>query len=213
MAKLKKKELNSLLSAYNNVSSEIELNLTNPQDENEIIATITVNTSMTIDEKGMFVDRVVNHYFDSNGDFCPQYLDPIFMITLLQMTTNVPVFESEFEENGQVLKIIDIEKTYTLCKAINLVKNVKDERYQHLIQELKAMVRDKLEYRKQMQYNSERALLTKAREELETGIAMVNAVGIQLNEALSKVGTVQEMNDALKNIDYEKLVNTTLAQS
>ena len=87
----------------------------------------------------------------------PQYLDPLFMITLLQMTTNVPVIEDavpvmneDGTESEEKVSIINIEKTYELCRAINLVKNANDVNYQALIAELKQMVSDKLAYIKEM---------------------------------------------------------------
>ena len=69
------------------------------------------------------------------------------------MTTNVPPIEDVIpivdeagNETGEKTTIINIEKTYELCKAINLVKNATDVKYQALIAELRQMVADKLAY-------------------------------------------------------------------
>ena len=102
-----------------------------------------------------FIDRVVNACFD-DGEFVPQYLDPVFMITLLQMTTNVPVYEREIElDDGEKTMVVDIEKTYELCKAINLLQNVKDPAFQALVAELRGMTVEKLDYMKQMRFCAE----------------------------------------------------------
>lgn len=155
MGKITKKSINTLMDIYKRNSTDTVLKMTDPQDDSKIIMEIALKTSLTISEKGIFVDRVVTPCFDENGDFMPQYLDPLFMITLLQMTTNVPVVEDMIPivdesgvETGDKTAIINIEKTYELCKAINLVKNVTDIAYQSLISELQQMVADKLAYMK-----------------------------------------------------------------
>lgn len=154
MAKITKKSINTLMDVYKRNSTDTILKLTDPQDD-KVVMEIALKTSLTITEKGVFVDRVVLPCFDDNGDFMPQYLDPLFMINLLQMTTNVPVIEDAIpvvdelgNETGEKSTIINIEKTYELCKAINLVKNVQDGKYLALIEELRQMVADKLAYMK-----------------------------------------------------------------
>lgn len=154
MAKITKKSINTLMDVYKRNSTDTILKLTDPQDD-KVVMEIALKTSLTITEKGVFVGRVVLPCFDDNGDFMPQYLDPLFMINLLQMTTNVPVIEDAIpvvdelgNETGEKSTIINIEKTYELCKAINLVKNVQDGKYLALIEELRQMVADKLAYMK-----------------------------------------------------------------
>lgn len=157
MSKITKKSVNSLMDIYKSHKTEVVLKLTDPDNKDEVIMEIAVKTDMTIPEKGAFVDRVVNSCFDVDGDFLPQYLDPVFAISLLQMTTNVPVFEKEVtptfvsgNEAPTTVKALDIEKTYQLCKAINLVHSVEDDRYRVLVADLKGMVTAKLEYMKQV---------------------------------------------------------------
>ena len=146
MGKITKKSINALMDVYKRNSTDTVLKMTDPQDDSKVIMEIVLKTSL-------FVDRVVIPCFDVEGDFMPQYLDPLFMITLLQMTTNVPPIEDVIpivdeagNETGEKTTIINIEKTYELCKAINLVKNATDVKYQALIAELRQMVADKLAY-------------------------------------------------------------------
>lgn len=214
MSKITKKSVNALMDVYKNHKINVVLTLTDPDNEDVVLMEIPIKNEMSIDEQGMFVNRVVNACFDSNGDFIPQILDAVFMITLLQMTTNVPVFEKSITlDDGSTEDVLDIDKTYELCKAINLVANVKDNSYQQLIQGLRQMVCDKLEYRKQMQFSQERQILTKAREEIENGVAMLVATGQQLMETLSHVGTAADMTEALKNMNYSELVSTVLSST
>ena len=157
MGKITKKSINAVLDIYKRNSGDTVLKLGDHDNGDSIVMEIALKTSLTIPEKGIFVDRVVAPCFDENGDFMPQYLDPLFMITLLQMTTNVPVIEDvvpvmneDGTESEEKVSIINIEKTYELCRAINLVKNANDVNYQALIAELKQMVSDKLAYIKEM---------------------------------------------------------------
>lgn len=156
MSKISKKSINKVIELYReNNNSNVICNFT---DENgEIIIESQIRNYLTIPEKGMFVDRVVFPCFDEEGDFMPQYIDPLFMITLLQMTTNIPpiedttsVFDADGFETGEKTSIINIEKTYELCKAIDLAGNVKDKKYQKLVQELKELVKQKLDFMKEI---------------------------------------------------------------
>lgn len=212
MAKITQKMMNGLLKAYRKQKTDVVLNMTNPENPDEILMEILVKNELSIEDKGNFVDRVVNACFDMDGDFIPQYLDPVFMITLLQMTTNVPIYEREIElDDENKTTVVDIEKTYELCKAINLIQNVKDNAFQALVTELRGMTTEKLAYRKQMRFCAEERMLTKAREELENGVAMVSAIGQQLNETIEQASGLTEMAEAMKDFDYEKLVDTILA--
>lgn len=212
MAKITQKSMNTLLKVYRNQKTDVTLHMANPENPEEIIMEISVKNELSIEDKGNFIDRVVNACFDTDGDFIPQYLDPVFMITLLQMTTNVPVFEREIElDDRSKTTVIDIEKTYELCKAINLIHNVKDNAFQTLVAELRGMTVEKLDYMKQMRFCAEERMLSKAREELENGVAMVAAIGQQLNETLANASGLNNMAEAMKNFDYDKMVNSVLS--
>lgn len=212
MAKITQKSMNALLKVYRNQKTDVTLHMADPENPEEIIMEISVKNELSIEDKGNFIDRVVNACFDTDGNFIPQYLDPVFMITLLQMTTNVPVFEREIElDDGSKTTVVDIEKTYELCKAINLIHNVKDNAFQALVAELRGMTVEKLDYMKQMRFCAEERMLSKAREELENGVAMVIAIGQQLNETLANASGLNNMAEAMKNFDYDKMVDSVLS--
>lgn len=198
MGKITKKSINTLMDVYKRNSTDTVLKLTDPQDNSSVIMEIALKTSLTIPEKGIFVDRVVMPCFDEDGDFMPQYLDPLFMITLLQMTTNVPPIEDAIpvlddtgNETGEKSTLINIEKTYELCKAINLVKNVVDTKYQALIGELRQMVADKLAYVKDI--NARKASNPLAM--LKLLLAAVNDV----EENKKFLETLTQITDAMDN--------------
>lgn len=211
MAKITQKAMNAVLKVYRNQKTDVTLHMTNPENPDEIMMELSVKNELSIEDKGNFIDRVVNACFDMDGNFIPQYLDPVFMITLLQMTTNVPVYEREIEtDDGKKVMVVDIEKTYELCKAINLIQNIKDNAFQTLVAELRGMTMEKLDYMKQMRFCAEERMLSKAREELENGVAMVVAIGQQLNETLENASGLNGMVEAIKNFDYDKMVDSVL---
>ena len=203
MGKITKKSINALMDVYKRNSTDTVLKLTDPQNNGTVIMEIALKTTLTIPEKGMFVDRVVLSCFDANGDYMPQYLDPIFMVTLLQMTTNVPAIEDAIPldtesdtDSEDKITVINIEKTYELCKAINLVKNVQDTKYQALINELKQMVYDKLKYIKEI--NARKAsnsltLLKPVLESLQGSIAKDDLAGMldRLSNAEALISNAQ----------------------
>lgn len=215
MNKITKKSVNTLMEIYKSNKTDVVLKLTNPADQDSIIMEISVKLELSITEKGIFVDRVVNSCFDVDGDFLPQYVDPVFAITLLQMTTNVPVFEKEItptllsgNEAPTTVKVVDIEKTYQLCKAINLVHNVVDDRYKALVADLKGLVTAKLEYMKRVNAGKTSNMLhviQPALESLQEVISnnVVQPVLKSLQEVISNNAGKEALNDALRKSEQE----------
>lgn len=203
MGKITKKSINALMDIYKRNTTDTVLKMTDPQDDSTVIMEIALKTSLTIPEKGVFVDRVVTPCFDENGDFMPQYLDPLFMITLLQMTTNVPAVEDMIpivDESGVETKdktaIVNIEKTYELCKAINLMKNVTDIAYQSLINELRQMVADKLAYMKDVN----------ARKAASFGMMLKPYLDAANNEANASQEALDRISNAIGNYETGNVV-------
>ena len=211
MGKITQKSINILLKSYRDCKKNIVLRIKNPNNTEECLMEIPVKNELSIEDKGNFIDRVANACFDTDGNFVPQYFEPVFEITLLQMLTPIPVFEQEIElDDGTKTSVVDIEKTYALCNAIDLIYNIKDKTFQHLVIELKDMVDEKIDFMKQMKLSSEKRALSKAREEIENGTALLLAVGQQLNETLSNVSGLNEVSDAIKNLDYDKMISSVM---
>lgn len=203
MGKITKKSINALMDIYKRNSTDTVLKLTDPDDSSITVMEIALKTSLTIPEKGMFVDRVVLPCFDDDGDFMPQYLDPLFMITLLQMTTNVPVIEDmisipndDGSESDEKATIMNIEKTYELCRAINLMKNVTDTKYQALVNELRQMVTDKLAYIKELNVRKASNALTMLKPMLETFQSKITEADLTaMLDRISNAGNQMQTQD------------------
>lgn len=165
---------------------------------------VALKTSMTVDDKSAFIDRVVNGCFDANSEYRPEFRDAIFQITILQMLSDVPVFTkkmNELDENGneteKKIEVIDIDKTYDLCKRLDLFHKA-DDSFRVLVNELVYLVETKLAFEQQRIIAGERKALEKAREELETGIALVNGIGLSLKENNKNMIDKPEFDDVVK---------------
>jgi len=112
--KVSTKTMETLLKENTSISEPVQITYT-LQDGVEI--KFNVKTDLSIEEKSAFIDRVVNSVF-MDSTYHVEYFDPLFEITLLQMCTDIPVFK-----DGENL---DIEKTFSLCKALNIKNQVKN---------------------------------------------------------------------------------------
>ena len=74
MAKITQKSMNAVLKVYRNQKTDVTLHMANPENPDEIMMEISVKNELSIEDKGNFIDRVVNACFD-DGEFVPQYLD------------------------------------------------------------------------------------------------------------------------------------------
>lgn len=181
---------------------------------------VKLKTDMTVDEKSTFIDRVVNGCFDSNNEYRPEFRDAIFQITVLQMLSDVPVFTKkmkELDENDneteKKIDVIDIDKTYSLCKKLNLVRRANDA-FRNLINELVYLVETKIAFEQQRIIAGERILLQQAKNDIEKGIAFIDSIATQLTEGLSNTikdeGMLVLMNEFAKK--HSNLTDTQILQ-
>ena len=186
---------------------------------------VRVKTTMTVDEKAMFVDRVVNNCFSEDDDLRPEMRDVMFQITVLQMLTDVPVFTTkvdELDESGipteNKIEIIDIDKTYNLCKCLNLYEKA-DVLLRSLLDELRHLVAEKIIFRQQRILMGEKKFLNRVKEDMENGVALINGIASQLTDTLSGVITnntalsaTSEFADRMKGVSDEQLLKTILGK-
>ena len=179
---------------------------------------------MTVEEKGTFVDRVVNSCFDSNDNYHPEFIKSVFQITLLQMLTDIPPFSMKKEKvdedgspTGEKIDIVDIDKTAILCDCLNLDKAVENRDFQDLYEELRYLVQDKLEFKKQQIISGERKRLEHLRSEMETGLALISSIGEKMTDTMKeqlKRDNVVEMTAAIENrfnnLNDKELINLIL---
>lgn len=186
---------------------------------------VRVKTMMTVDEKATFVDRVVNNCFSEDDDLRPEMRDVMFQITALQMLTDVPAFTvkvDELDEFGvpteKKIEIVDIDKTYSLCKCLNLY-SMSDAPLRSLLDELKHLVAEKIIFRQQRVLMGEKKFLNRVKEDMESGIALINSIASQLSDTLSSVvskndtlSATNEFADRMKGVSDEQLLKTILGK-
>lgn len=226
MSKINKKDLEKFIKVSNTDNTlTIPYNFVESDTQYEI--EVNVRNYMTIDEKSTFIQRVISNCFDENGNYIPEYRDPMFQITILQMLTDVPVFErtiklldSNGNETDETRKVIDIEKTYTLCKALNLGSKVSNNKFINLYAELYSLVETRLNFEIQRTLMGEKQALAKAREEIETGVALVSSIGEQLSDTLFKAEenkdilmATAEATERFKNMSDADIVDVLLKNS
>lgn len=164
---------------------------------------------LTIDEKSAFVDRVANGCFDDEDEYHPEYREVIFQITLLQMLTDIPAFSKKVaeldslgEQTGRKIDIVDIDRTYDLCRCLDLYDWAEDVVFRSLYDELQHLVAEKIIFKQQRILMGEKKQLERTRAEFDNGLALINSVADILNET---------MTNGLKNADSMKVL-TEFAQ-
>ena len=170
-----------------------------------------IKTELTLEEQSAFIDRVVDGVFvGEDEEYLPEYRDPVFQITVLQMLTDVPVFEDEDGEN------VDIEKTYRLCKAIDFF-NINNKKFYNLLFRLEDMVDEKIEHMKKVIIAGEKRKLEFIRQEMEDGIAVINSIAENLMNTINEAGDLDgytaelsKLNDSIQNMDEDELVDSIL---
>lgn len=162
---------------------------------------VRVKTCLTIDEKSTFVSRVANGCFDENDEYHPEYRDPIFQVTALQMLTDVIPFSvkiGEIDEAGELtgkkIDIVDINKTYEMCRCLNLYERVEDTMFQALYSELQFLVKEKIIFKQQQILMGEKKQLERTRTELDNALALINGIAETMNETMGN------------NSDYNKVL-------
>lgn len=179
---------------------------------------------MTIDDKNTFVDRVANGCFDDEDEYHPEYREAIFQITVLQMLTNIPAFSKKVaeldslgEQTGKKLKIVDIDRTYDLCRCLNLYEKVHDSVFCSLYDELQRLVTEKIIFKQQRILMGEKKQLERTRAEFDNGLALINSVADTLNETmtngLKNAGSMKiltEFAQRAKNMSDSELIGTIL---
>ena len=209
MAK-KSTKLFSDFMAVTSLTREITVPLGFLADEDEL--EIKVKNYMTVDEKRLFINRVANSCFDEDDNYNPEMRDTVFQITVLQMLTDAPVFTKKIDEideygeaTGKKVEVIDIDKTYELCKCLGLYDKVEDAVFHALCAELSQLVAEKIVFNQQRILMGEKKVLERTKTEMEDGIALINSIGETLNETMkdtfSQGDIIKATNELAKRMD------------
>jgi hypothetical protein len=206
------------------LAKEITVPLKFIGDEEEL--KIKVRNYMTVDEKRLFINRVANSCFDEDDNYNPEMRDTVFQITILQMLTDAPVFTKKIDEidevgepTGKKVEIIDIDKTYELCKCLGLYNKIEDVAFHALCAELSQLIAEKIVFNQQRILMGEKRVLERTKAEMEDGIALINSVGETLNKTMrdsfSQGDIIKATNDLSKrmnNMSDKELLESILGK-
>lgn len=81
---------------------------------------VEVRTNLSCAEQSAFISRVLAGCFDDSGNFRPEYFDPMFHATVLQMMTNVPPIPIRGATGDDGEKLLDIDAMDELYDALAL---------------------------------------------------------------------------------------------
>lgn len=166
---------------------------------------------MSLEEKSIFVSKVANACF-VDDEYHPENFDVVFAVMLMQMLTDLPVFETEDEKGN---KIIDIDKTYALYNALKV-----EDRYYSLttsdctdtLADLRWSAKEAVEFKKDRIIANEKKQIDILKKEVEDGIALLNSTADTLKEQGEKILNSDEFKDIsaladkTKNISEEEVI-------
>lgn len=109
---------------------------------------VEVRASLSCAEQSAFIDRVLAGCFDDSGNFRPEYFDPMFHATVLQMMTNVPPIPIRGAANDDGEKLLDIDAMDELYDVLALENDETTEDFCGFIWYLYGLCKDAAEYRR-----------------------------------------------------------------
>lgn len=153
---------------------------------------VRFKTSMTVDESTAFVNRVVSGCFDRLGNYRPEYVEPMFQATILQMCTNLPVLVLHGEKGDDGGRLMDLNAMCALFDALD-IGGVDSEAFQVMRMELGDLCRAAIKWR------CKRTLALDAAPDVEAFR--------EFGAAASAVRRMAEIvMDKADSIDYEKMM-------
>lgn len=152
---------------------------------------VELRTSLTVVERSVFINRVLSGCFDSNEDYRPEYVLPMFRATILQMLTNVPVVTLKGEQDNDGGGLMDLEAMNELYVALNF-DGIEDKRYEELVCDLLNDVHSSIKWRKDK-------ILTKGKD------LNADAVSALCDAALAVRNAANTVNDLVGGLDADRL--------
>lgn len=129
---------------------------------------VSIKTRLSLGEKSVFINRVLSGCFDAIGQYRPEYFEPMFHATVIQMCTNLPVLSLKNEGDQ-----LDIEAMDGLYQSLNLDGDVSKlyNPFSVMVAGMKRLCEDALEWRKEQ--NRDINILSR---EIQTLIDAINTL-------------------------------------
>lgn len=158
-------------------------------------ATIAINPILSLSEKSVFIDRVVDNCFTNEGEFLPEYVDLMTFITLIQMCSNVPVPKKD--------NVLDLQLGYEWMVATDLLDKIRslgyinesteDEKNLYKwFSDLEDCIANKIEFRKQ-------EIIANKENSFDKLITSLSSLADTITNAIKNIN-VEEFAPLLKDI-------------
>lgn len=121
----------------------------------------TVKTELTIEEKSLFISRVLSGCFDALGNYRPEYEAPMLRATILQMCTNLPVISMRGQTGDNGESLMDMEAMNRLYLTLGL-ESIEDSRYQSMKGEICTLCRMALDWHRNRRLRQENGTVSEA---------------------------------------------------
>ena len=108
---------------------------------------IEFKTRLSLPEKGAFLERVLSGCFDEEGNYFPEYLDPIFRTTVLQMCSNLPALSIRGSKTADGSPVLDIESMSKLYEMLELDCSDNDA-FRSMQRDMMSLCKEAIEWRK-----------------------------------------------------------------
>lgn len=115
---------------------------------------VVFHTVLSINEKSIFINRVLSVCFDATRKFRPEYVSPMLRATIIQMCTNIPAMTLKNETGADGVPALDLDSMNELYLAMDL-DNVQDAGYQAMLDEITCLCNHAIDWKK----NNEAAFL------------------------------------------------------
>lgn len=192
---MKKVKVSDLKSCVKNANAKDKVTVTKLIDGKEI--SFEVRLFLSIQEQSIFVRRVLSGCFDLYDDFRPEYKEPMFQATVLQMFTNLPVISMKDESGGEDL--IDIDKMARLFEILSIDISTNNQ-LSCSLDDLQRMVNEAIEWKKSRILAADSAPTTDIYGDFSCAM-----------KALRK--TLETIADKTSEVDIEKLTQMASALS
>nr|DAU42602.1 MAG TPA: hypothetical protein [Caudoviricetes sp.] len=172
---------------------------------------VEVRTSLSCAEQSAFISRVLAGCFDDSGNFRPEYFDPMFHATVLQMMTNVPPIPIRGAAGDDGEKLLDIDAMDELYDALSLESDESTDDFCGFIWYLYGLCDNAAEYRRARNLANNgvtgdlSAIVSGARRFVESLVDKVDSVDTE--ELLAYAGKLSELTHG---VDAEGVADAML---
>ncbi len=167
-----------------------------PFGDSEIV--VHIKTKLTASEVGIFVRRVLSACFDGEGNYRPEYYQPVFKATVIQICTDLPVLSLRNERGDDGESLMDIDAMADMYDTL-CFDDLSDGRYKALTAYLNEVCDSAVvDYANRHTTNSD--LLRKIDEIADEAKAVLNKIASIDTDSLMKYAQVLSEATAETNI-------------